>query len=117
MLDRDESALYATQLALYGRALLDSNETVLADIRDPLRMREVFEQFGPQIVFHAATLKHFPLLERYPAEALKTNILGTRTVLEAAAACGVESFVNISTDKAGELRSASWGTPSGSPSG
>ena len=91
-----------TQLALHGRALLDSDETVLADIRDPLRIREVFEQFRPQIVFHAAALKHLPLLERYPAEALKTNILGTRTVLEAAAACGVESFVNISTDKAAD---------------
>jgi FlaA1/EpsC-like NDP-sugar epimerase len=102
MLDRDESALHATQLALDGRALLDSDETVLADIRDPLRIREVFEQFRPQIVFHAAALKHLPLLERYPAEALKTNILGTRTVLEAAAACGVESFVNISTDKAAD---------------
>ena len=67
-----------------------------------MRVREVFEQFRPQIVFHAAALKHLPLLERYPAEALKTNVLGTRTVLEAAVACGVESFVNISTDKAAD---------------
>ncbi|HUY50780.1 MAG TPA: nucleoside-diphosphate sugar epimerase/dehydratase [Streptosporangiaceae bacterium] len=102
MLDRDESALHAIQLALHGRALLDSDETVLADIRDPHRVREVFERFRPQIVFHAAALKHLPLLERYPAEAVKSNILGTLTVLEAAAACGVESFVNISTDKAAD---------------
>jgi FlaA1/EpsC-like NDP-sugar epimerase len=102
MLDRDESALHAIQLAIHGRALLDSDETVLADIRDPHRVREVFEQFRPQIVFHAAALKHLPLLERYPAEAVKSNIVGTRTVLEAAAACGVESFVNISTDKAAD---------------
>ena len=100
MLDRDESALHAVQLALHGRALLDSDETALADIRDPDRVREIFEQFRPQIVFHAAALKHLPLLEHYPAEAVKSNVLGTRTVLEAAAACGVESFVNISTDKA-----------------
>jgi FlaA1/EpsC-like NDP-sugar epimerase len=100
MLDRDESALHAVQLTLHGRALLDSDETVLADIRDPDRVREIFEQCRPQIVFHAAALKHLPLLEHYPAEAVKSNILGTRTVLEAAAACGVESFVNISTDKA-----------------
>jgi FlaA1/EpsC-like NDP-sugar epimerase len=53
-------------------------------------------------VFHAAALKHLPLLERYPAEALKTNVWGTCTVLEAAAASGVESFVNISTDKAAD---------------
>jgi FlaA1/EpsC-like NDP-sugar epimerase len=102
MLDRDESALHAIQLALHGRALLDSDETILADIRDPHRVREVFDQFRPQIVFHAAALKHLPLLERYPAEAVKNNILGTRNVLEAAAACGVESFVNISTDKAAD---------------
>jgi FlaA1/EpsC-like NDP-sugar epimerase len=102
MLDRDESALHAIQLALHGRALLDSDESVLADIRDPRRVREVFEQFRPQIVFHAAALKHLPLLERYPAEALQTNVWGTQSVLEAAAACGVESFVNISTDKAAD---------------
>ena len=102
MLDRDESALHSIQLALHGRALLDSDETILADIRDPHRVREVFDQFRPQIVFHAAALKHLPLLERYPAEAVKSNILGTRNVLEAAAACGVESFVNISTDKAAD---------------
>jgi len=102
MLDRDESALHAIQLALHGRALLDSDESVLADIRDPRRVREVFEQFRPQIVFHAAALKHLPLLERYPAEALQTNVWGTQAVLDAAAACGVESFVNISTDKAAD---------------
>jgi FlaA1/EpsC-like NDP-sugar epimerase len=102
MLDRDESALHEVQLALHGRALLDSDETLLADIRDPRRVREVFERFRPQIVFHAAALKHLPLLERYPAEAVQSNVLGTQTVLEAAAAGGVESFVNISTDKAAD---------------
>jgi FlaA1/EpsC-like NDP-sugar epimerase len=101
-LDRDESALHAVQLALHGRALLDSDGCVLADIRDPRRVRQVFEQVRPQVVFHAAALKHLPLLERYPAEAVKTNVWGTWTVLEAAAATGVESFVNISTDKAAD---------------
>jgi FlaA1/EpsC-like NDP-sugar epimerase len=100
MLDRDESALHAVQLALYGRALLDSEETVLADIRDQHRVREVFARFRPEIVFHAAALKHLPLLESCPAEALKSNVWGTLTVLEAAADYGVQSFVNISTDKA-----------------
>jgi FlaA1/EpsC-like NDP-sugar epimerase len=100
MLDRDESALHAVQLELEGRALLDSEETVLADIRDRRRVMEVFGRFRPDIVFHAAALKHLPLLELWPAEALKTNVLGTLAVLEAAAAYGVQSFVNISTDKA-----------------
>ncbi len=102
MLDRDESALHAVQLRLHGRALLDSDEVALADIRDPRRVTEVFKRFRPHVVFHAAALKHLPLLERYPAEALKTNVWGSLTVLEAAAACGVESFVNISTDKAAD---------------
>ena len=102
MLDRDESALHAIQLDLHGRALLDSDDTVLADIRDPRRIRQVFDQHQPEIVFHAAALKHLPLLERYPAEALKTNVWGTLTVLEAAVASGVDTFVNISTDKAAD---------------
>ncbi len=102
MLDRDESALHAVQLSLHGRALLDSDEVVLADIRDAGRIREVFERFRPEIVFHAAALKHLPLLERYPAEALKSNVWGTQKVLDAAMACGVASFVNISTDKAAD---------------
>jgi FlaA1/EpsC-like NDP-sugar epimerase len=102
MLDRDESALHAVQLALYGRALLDSDQAALADIRDPHRVWQVFDQFRPEIVFHAAALKHLPLLERFPAEALKSNVLGTLTVLEAAAAYGAQSFVNISTDKAAD---------------
>ena len=102
MLDRDESALHAIELALHGRALLDSDRLVLADIRDPGRIRQIFEQRRPEIVFHAAARKPLPLLERYPAEALKSNAWGTLAVLEAAAAFDVESFVNISTDKAAD---------------
>ncbi len=102
MLDRDESGLHAVQLTLRGRALLDSDELALADIRDPGRIAEIFRRCQPQIVFHAAALKHLPLLERYPAEALKTNVWGTLNVLQAAAQSGVECFVNISTDKAAD---------------
>jgi len=100
MLDRDESALHAVQLSIEGRALLDSSDIVLADIRDRERIMDIFREHRPQVVFHAAALKHLPMLEQYPAEAVKTNIWGTQTVLEAAAAVDVERFVNISTDKA-----------------
>ena len=100
MLDRDESALHEVQLSIYGRALLDTPQTVLADLGDKKAINEIFETRKPQVVFHAAALKHLPLLERYPHEAYQTNVLGTLTMLTAAQRAGVEIFVNISTDKA-----------------
>jgi FlaA1/EpsC-like NDP-sugar epimerase len=100
MLDRDESALHEVQLSIYGRALLDTPQTVLADLRDERAINEIFETRKPQVVFHAAALKHLPLLERYPHEAYQTNVLGTLTMLKASKRAGVEVFVNISTDKA-----------------
>ncbi len=100
MLDRDESALHALQLSIHGHGLLDSDEVVLADIRDASTIDAIFAQRRPDVVFHAAALKHLPLLEQYPAEAYKTNVLGTLNVLEASARAGVAKFVNISTDKA-----------------
>ena len=100
MLDRDESALHGVQLSITGRALLDTPDVVLCDIRDRPSVFAVFAQRRPHVVFHAAALKHLPMLEQYPAEAVKANVLGTLTVLEAAQRCGVDRFVNISTDKA-----------------
>jgi FlaA1/EpsC-like NDP-sugar epimerase len=100
MLDRDESALHNVQMSIEGRALLDSPNLILADIRDRDVMSRLFHKHRPHVVFHAAALKHLPLLESYPAEALKSNVWGTLNVLEAAAEVGVEQFVNISTDKA-----------------
>ena len=100
MLDRDESALHALQLSIDGRGQLDSRNLVVADIRDAERMLDVFEEHRPHVVFHAAALKHVPLLEMYPAEGFKTNVLGTLNVISAAAQVGVERFVNVSTDKA-----------------
>ena len=100
MLDRDESALHELQLSIYGRALLDTPQTVLADLRDERAINDLFETRKPQVVFHAAALKHLPLLERYPHEAYQTNVLGTSTMLKASQRTGVEVFINISTDKA-----------------
>lgn len=102
LLDRDESALHAIQLALSGRALLDSDDVILCDIRDERAVKEVFESTLPEVVFHAAALKHLPMLQRFPAEAVKTNIHGTAHVLAAARDVGVERFVNVSTDKAAD---------------
>ena len=100
MLDRDESALHELQLSIYGRALLDTPQTVLTDLRDERAINDLFETRKPQVVFHAAALKHLPLLERYPHEAYQTNVLGTSTMLKASQRAGVEVFINISTDKA-----------------
>jgi FlaA1/EpsC-like NDP-sugar epimerase len=100
MLDRDESALHSVQLSIYGKALLDSDDVVLGDIRDTEFVNALFETRRPQVVFHAAALKHLPMLEQYPGEAVKTNVWGTLTILEAARQSGVQKFVNISTDKA-----------------
>ncbi|GAA1731949.1 polysaccharide biosynthesis protein [Brachybacterium phenoliresistens] len=102
MLDRDESALQELQLGLEGHGLLDSAETVLADIRDPRAVDAVFAEHRPEVVLHAAALKHLPLLQRYPREAWLTNVHGTRIVLDAALRHGTTHLVNISTDKAAD---------------
>jgi FlaA1/EpsC-like NDP-sugar epimerase len=105
MLDRDESALHAVQLSIEHRALLDDGDgcsLLLADIRDAPAMAEIFRTRRPHVVFHAAALKHLPLLERFPREALRTNVFATLDLLELARESGVERFVNVSTDKAAD---------------
>jgi FlaA1/EpsC-like NDP-sugar epimerase len=99
LLDRDESGPQTTHLSLTGQGLLQGDEVILANIRYENTLRPVFESTRPDTVFHAAALKHLPLLETYPLEAFKTNVLGTANVLTAAAEAGVGTFVNISTDK------------------
>ncbi len=100
MLDRDESGLHATQLSIHGRASLDSSDVILADIRDGDVLDGLFLDRRPEVVFHAAALKHLTMLEQYPDEAWRTNVLGTQNVLDAAWRAGTTTFVNISTDKA-----------------
>lgn len=102
MLDRDEGGLHGVQMSIEGRALLDNPDLVVADIRDRDRMAEVFDDARPEVVFHAAALKHLPLLQMHPAEGVKTNVWGTQTLLDLAASHHVERFVNISTDKAAD---------------
>lgn len=105
MLDRDESALQAVQISIEGRGLLDSRDLVVASIRDRDRLVEVFQEHRPEVVFHAAALKHLSLLEMHPEEGFKTNVLGTQNMLSVCAEFGVETFVNISTDKAADSTS------------
>ncbi|QPL06076.1 MULTISPECIES: polysaccharide biosynthesis protein [Actinomyces] len=102
MVDRDESALHSVQLALDGEGMLDSPDLVLGDLRTPGLIDALMEEYQPRIVFHAAALKHLTLTERFPEEAFLTNVAATRDLLLAAAAHGVQRFINISTDKAAD---------------
>lgn len=102
LLDHDETALQQTQLSIEGHGLLDDERLVLCSIRDADAVAEVFAAQRPEVVFHAAALKHLPVLERSPREAWRTNVLGTRNVIDAALAAGVEVLVNVSTDKAAD---------------
>jgi FlaA1/EpsC-like NDP-sugar epimerase len=72
----------------------------IGDIKDKSRMRYIFEKFSPQIVLHSAAYKHVPILEFYPEEAVKTNVLGTKMIAELSIQHGIEKFIFISTDKA-----------------
>lgn len=100
MLDRDETGLQVAQLGTAGHGLLDTNDVVLADIRDVDTLDRIFDERRPEVIFHAAALKHLPMLEQYPDEAWKTNVIGTLNVIAAARRVGVTTFVNVSTDKA-----------------
>lgn len=100
LLDRDESGLQNTELLISNSGLLNDEHLVLCDIRDSQALEKVFETWKPEVVFHAAALKHLPLLERFPNEAWATNVLGTLNVLEAAVKFGCKTFINVSTDKA-----------------
>ena len=98
LLDNDETELFYVVNRL--KNTVEELVPVVATVRDQIKIDKVFEKFHPEIVLHAAALKHVPILEHYPDEAVKTNIRGTRILGEAAMRFGVERFVNISTDKA-----------------
>ena len=100
MVDHDESNLHRLQLDLWGEALLDTASIVVGDIRDQERLHQIFREHRPQVVFHAAALKHLPVLEQHPCEGVKSNVIGTENLVRAAVEHDVEKFVLISTDKA-----------------
>lgn len=94
-LDRDETLLHEARLTWEGPA-----QVVLADVKDAVGVIRTLERIKPDVVFHAAALKHVPVLEEFPEEAVLANVVGTRNVIEAASRVGAERFVLISTDKA-----------------
>ncbi len=100
VVENSEPALYAVTEALAAREHGVVIEGRIADIRDRERILRLMNEFKPDIVFHAAALKHVPILERDWSEGVKTNIFGSVNVADAALAAGAEAMVMISTDKA-----------------
>ena len=105
LVDQSEYALYEIHQELLDKTqALGQGATqlvpLLASVRDAERMREVITTWSPDTIYHAAAYKHVPLVEHNPAEALKNNVFGTRTVAQLAAEHGVSDVVLVSTDKA-----------------
>ena len=100
LLDHGEYVLYEIDLELRERHPGVPRRAVLADVRDEDRIRRLFSEIRPELVFHAAALKHVPMVENDPLEGLLTNALGTRVVADAAREAGCSLMVFISTDKA-----------------
>ena len=118
MVDRDESALHAVQLSIEGRALLDSPDLVLARPPRPSRHGAAPPpSVGPRSIFHAAALKHLPLLERYPGEAVQSNVVGHRPAAGRGRRRRRASSSSTSRPTRPPTRSACSATRSASPSG
>jgi len=100
LLDKDENSLHDACLRVKEGCTGSEVYAVVADMRFPARLRSVFSEFHPEVVFHAAAHKHVHLMEINPCEAILNNVTGTRNLVEFSANFGVSRFVLISTDKA-----------------
>ena len=104
MLDQAESPMYDFQFEMNNTADFkdkrDKMAFVITNVKDPVRMRRVFETYHPQVVFHAAAYKHVPFMEENAYEAVFVNVFGTKLIADLSIEYGVEKFVMISTDKA-----------------
>jgi FlaA1/EpsC-like NDP-sugar epimerase len=100
LLDQAESPLHEVELEFGDKYAKDKFETVIGDVRNLDRMRNVFRTFKPEIVFHAAAYKHVPMMENNPSESILNNILGTKNTADLSVEYNVQKFVFVSTDKA-----------------
>ncbi len=100
LVEQGESALYEMQRELVDERDFTAVIPILADCGDAAKMRQVFERYPPEVVFHAAAYKHVPMLETNPLQAVTNNVLATRVMAQVSVEFGVERFVFISTDKA-----------------
>lgn len=100
LLDIAESPLYDIEQEFKEHHPACAIKIILGDVRNKKKMKEVFKEFKPQVVFHAAAYKHVPMMENYPEEAIHANVLGTKILADLAVLAQVEKFVFVSTDKA-----------------
>lgn len=100
MCDQSETALHDLYLELEEKHKNSNFHAFIGDVKDKQRMDFMFNFFKPQYVYHAAAYKHVPMMEDNPAEAIKTNVLGTKTIADLSVKYGIQKFVMISTDKA-----------------
>lgn len=100
MVERSEGSLFLAERQLIELGLASNAIPLVANILNETRMRQIFERYKPEVIFHAAAHKHVFMMERQPAEAVHNNAIGTRRLGELAIAYGLETFVLISTDKA-----------------
>lgn len=98
--DQSETALHDLYLELGDLHQVKNFHAFIGDVRDKTRMEHLFETYRPHYVYHAAAYKHVPLMEDNPSEAIKVNVLGTKTIADLSVKYGVTKFVMISTDKA-----------------
>ncbi|MCX6273461.1 MAG: nucleoside-diphosphate sugar epimerase/dehydratase, partial [Bacteroidetes bacterium] len=100
LIDQAESPLYHLELECTEKSLFTRMEFLVADICDEVRMRKIFDNFHPEIIYHAAAYKHVPMMEGNPTEAVRTNVEGTRILADLAIEHNAEKFIMISSDKA-----------------
>ena len=100
LVDHAEPALFEVERELIDERGFRAVAAVVGDVKNPIKMRQVFDKYRPAVVFHAAAYKHVAMMEANPLEAVRNNTLGTRTVAEVAVEHGAKRFVLVSTDKA-----------------
>ncbi|MDO8993550.1 MAG: SDR family NAD(P)-dependent oxidoreductase, partial [Daejeonella sp.] len=98
--DQSETPLHELHLELQENNLQNNFHCFIGDVRDRFRMELLFQTFKPHYVYHAAAYKHVPMMEHNPGEAVRTNVMGTKTLADLSLKYGVHKFVMISTDKA-----------------
>jgi FlaA1/EpsC-like NDP-sugar epimerase len=102
LVDHSEPALFDIERELVGERGFSAALPVLADVGNRTKLRQIFEKFRPDVVFHAAAYKHVPLLEANPLEAVRNNVLTTKTLVDVAVEFETKRFVLVSTDKAAQ---------------